>query len=164
MRKALTVAFVGVALSMTLVAEGLASASEPNVTGPTTAKNGETFEFLVRNCGPGLDDSGYPTERYISIDAYDPDGNFAGWHEQPAEVDGETAIPTTIHDPGRWAFHFYCKNQTDDFHTWGPEIMPVEVYGEGLDAPTLTAEERKRCRKKKSAKKRRACRKREAAD
>lgn len=172
MRRTLAVALVGVALSVALVSEALADATEPNVTAPAKVKKDEPFSITVRNCQSG--GGGYYTEpytAYILEQGTRPDGTTYE-SEHTVYPYGDTVLVTKLNQVGTWIIKFICEHRSSGGNStaWEETItIEVEPASEPVPTvnepgPTLTQEEKQNCNKKKTRKKRKRCRAREAAD
>jgi hypothetical protein len=166
MRRTIFLALAGVAISLTMVADVLASASAPNATAPSSVEKDKAFNITVQNCASTT----FPPDGYVIVESEGTE------EEIPAEVDGSTNV---VHNgfSSTGAKQIFVSCEQDDAETgetailWGPETLVVEVVaptGTGTggtgNQPTLTADERVKCKKIKNKKKRKKCLKREAAD
>jgi hypothetical protein len=157
-RRTMTLALVGVALTIALAAQGLA-ATAPNVFAPATIKEDVSFDVIVSNCSSQF---GYTAMIIETITL--PNGSPSpDSGEHVADADGETDIRTTLESPGLWTFDYTCRqtSSSGNVDSWGPERITVTALKAG---GTLTAAERKKCSKKPTAAARRKCKAREKAD
>jgi hypothetical protein len=159
MRRAVTIALIGVGLSLTLVSEGVAAASEPNVTASATrVKKGEPVDFTARNCSSG---SGYTA--VIEVNVTNPDGSVSQ-QKWATDTDGETTFGYSFDVTGTYRYEIYCRHEGKGTW-WGPEVITVEVYEDPVGTtPTITDAERKKCKKINKKKKRKRCLKQAALD
>jgi hypothetical protein len=165
MRKTFLAGLIG-GTSFVLLAGGLANAAEPNVSpSATRVIEGTPVDFTVRNCQAGSDYSASINVRVTKTGAY-PKEDYL-----PADADGETVLSAGslfggALGPGTYTFEFSCIHSGKGTW-WGPETISIEVYSNAETYPTLTAGERRRCKRQgasRSGKWIRECFKREAAD
>jgi hypothetical protein len=159
--KTITVALTAMCLSLGVVTEGLTAPSDPNATIPSVVTKDNTFYITVRNCSPN-----YNYEQpWIEFAAVTPDPVPT---DREADADGVSDIPHTYTTPGNKQFTVRCvldgEVQTE---TWKETISVNVLQGDVVQStasPTLTAAEKKKCKRIDNAAKRRSCLRKQAAD
>ena len=164
MPRALIVAVTGVVLTLSLASEGLTAPSAPNATAPATVAQGATFTIIVTNCSPRPTVPEEEAWIYFIVGTPDPIPP-----DQKAHSDGVSEIPHAFITTGTKSFDVFCNlenPQSDDETLWRETITMTVTSAStgGASAPTLTAAERKKCKRISNAAKRRACLKKQAAD
>ncbi|MGH2692207.1 MAG: hypothetical protein ACRDHM_06855 [Actinomycetota bacterium] len=158
MRSTVKVALVGICVAVALVSESLAAGSEPNVTAPASVEKGEAFKITIRNCQSGSNYSAYITWSYTK-----PDGTEVDAADVGPDADGTTDLPVSLDAIGYWIHRFTCEHRFSggDPAVFWQEGAVIEVQ---KPTPTLTDQERKKCKKKRTRAARRRCLRRERAD
>lgn len=159
-----------VVLSLGLVSEALADASEPNVSfSSTRVSPGQSIDITVRNCQSGSNsDVGYYVAT-IEWEIFTPSGTLSEQASaQTDDSDGITDFTTSADSstqPGVWKYDWRCV------HSWRPPPEPGEATYwsettevEVLPLARLTAAEKKKCNRKPTAAARRRCKQLQAAD
>jgi hypothetical protein len=163
LRRLVTYALVGVGLSLSLASEGLTATSDPNATAPSQVSRGESFLFTIRNCSPQNTDQ----EAWIYFQSTNSPVEPVPI-EQEAEGDGVSDIPHSYSTTGVKNVLVRCTLETalDELTTWQEALSVSVVEGTtaGQSGPSLTAAERKKCKKIDNAAKRKRCLKKQAAD
>lgn len=150
MRRRVMVGLVGVVLSVALSSEALAA---PNASVSDKVKAGEYIRIEVQQCYHGQDYTAY-----VDITVLRGDGTVADEFSAPADPSFNTLL-VAAPDIGSYTVRVKCRHQFDATRsgTFWEETEPVVVTG-------LTSDEKKKCKKKRTARARRRCLKRERAD
>jgi hypothetical protein len=158
MRKTLTIALVGVGLSLALASDGLADAADPNVSAPATVEENKILTVAVGNCSSGTGYQAILTPRWIR-----PDGQADDYPGGPG--DGVTELEYRLTPAGQWRLEMTCWHVFDD-GTWKKfweESVDIDVL-KAASTGTLTKAEKKKCKKKETRKARKRCLKKQRAD
>ena len=163
MRRKFTAGLMGVVLSIGLASEALAA---PNASATDRVKEddgdgapdySETVEIVFTNCQSG---PGYEASVVVTFP-------FSKYHT-PADDDGTTVVSHWMHEsPGEYTVELSCDHYTappnGHFYlrtTYTEEEVVIVEQRTG----TLTAQEKKRCKRKPTPERRRRCRQKQAAD
>jgi hypothetical protein len=167
MRRNVTVALVGALVSLALMAEGLA-ASEAYVTvAPTRVKKSEPVTVSVNTCKSGSNANVGDYTATIEEDLTYPSGPVDHFSRPVDESDGTTEFTHNLPAVGNHKLKVWCKHtwSNGSGQPWTPEEFTVEVYEEGTTpTPTITDQERAKCKKLPTRRKRKRCLKKAALD
>jgi hypothetical protein len=167
MRRAMTVAVVGIGISIALLAEGLL-ASEAYVTvSPTTVKKSEPVNITVSNCKSGSNSYVGDYAATIEEELTYPSGAVDQFGRPVDETDGTTEFTRTLTTVGNHTLKVWCKHTWSggSGQPWPPEEFTIAVYEESTTpTPRITDEERAKCKKLPTRKKRKKCLKKAALD
>jgi hypothetical protein len=157
MRRVMTLSLVGVALSIALASEGLSAASAPNASVTDGIERGKEIHIRANNCTHGSDYTAY-----VDVTITRADGTVERELSQPSQATSPstgTSIYIEMPNTGSYTVKVRCRHQFDGTRsgTWYEETEDLVVTG-------LTADERKKCKKKRTGSARRRCLRRERAD
>jgi hypothetical protein len=159
-RRVWTFTFVGLSLSVALVSGPLAAADAPNATAPASIGKNQAFSFTIRNCPP-------PGREALIVFESTDNPLQPTPEERPGDADGTTEVPHSYGTAGPKTLLVRCEDLGLGSKLWEEPLTidVVEQASTGTQAsPTLTADEKKKCKRIANATKRKACLKKQAAD